>query len=1807
MYVTDSSDLLKWTAATQQVSTLVSGFNGLYGVAVDATDNLYLADSLYAPVKKVTFAFVGPASTVESAAAGSDSLLPVIPTTTPQSELVATSDQTWLTLGTLNAGVQPFSFTANTGPLPRTAHITVLGQSLTVTQKSPTPVPATIEKIAGDKQGFVPNSSVGTLFQVQVFDQNGDILPVAGVSFTPVAGSTGASGIFNASPPQPIVTDASGFATAPLFTANANSGTFTVSATAGNASNTFNVLIAPATYLLGNSGTIVGPAAGMDTFALYVSPSNAPRWTSAAVDNWLHLATPYSSGIGSSTLQFTYDANPSTVTRTGTLTIQGQAYTVTQAGSNYVGTTAVTTLAQLQNAFLSGVTVDHFGNVWFTDAKHDSLKRWSAASQQIDLLETTPGFPRNLAVDSANNIYCCGSSYLTMYSSSGLRLNTISTVNTESVAADSMGDVYFLDNTFGDLFEWTAGTQQTATLVTGPMYSEGIALDPGGNVYIADTQNNAVLKWDSISQTLSNLFSTGTSSPAVAADGFGNIYFSVYGSVQKWNAATQQTTVAIGLGAAPNALTFDELHNLYVSNGDTNSVQKITHAFVGPVIVHESAQAGSDALLPVLPTATPLNGIFAPMSDQSWLTIGTVSNGVISFSFTANTGTTSRTANITVLGQNIALTQDGPPNYTWNGGNGTWAVGTGGWDMGNWVDGNNAIIGNGTDTAGTIMVTSTVNPANITFNPPQTGAYTLAVNGAIAAGNPIAISAGAAMRGTGNIGRTIQPSSTGVIWPGSATVGSAVPAGGETLTVAGLDMSGGGTLKIALNASSTSSTQQLAVTGTTCTLGGTLSLGAPAGTSSGNAYTILSSSSNSITGAFAAIKLNGVTVSGSSPVTVQYSANAVTVTLTAGATPVTIDSFSAKAEGLGVALKWHSVSEYLNAGYNVYRRPHPRPVPPEGLVENGGADWTRVNATLIGGLITNADGKTYRLYDWPAPGAYEYRLESVSIHGVRENFRTIAGPIDVDGMGDLSVNVSTIEGVLAGVQNELSGMNARAASATFAPFSTGVARSAVDPTKPVTDVRGSMRASPQEAGAPAVRDLSGGGVASRTLASDGVANVRSTAASSRADLSPALAARWFSSNNAVQARGGMLAAKVQYVQPGVLAIPQASLPAGFDVHRVAVQREGRAMPVLAIENNTLYLYAPGYSDDYTDTDALFLRSTPAATAAGSVTFASGLFSGGKPAMTSTPASVTASYHDVYFDYNTAYRPYTFAPWFSSQYLTDGSDQQFSLSAPFAGSGAASLTVTLWSLTSSAGAANDHALQVLINGQPVGQTQWSGGQKMMELTFQIPAGVLTSGANQIELVTPVLDGVASQVCFVHALTVNYARVLDGSQPVTLTNAGNFAQLFELSNLPSANVWVVDTRFADRAALVPYKAQAQNDGTYRVRFDAAGGGTGQFLVVPYGQENAPTAVRLRTLKPLKATAYLATGPAAFGAGVQPLLMKHAKEGLRGQFVDQEELFDYYNSGRYGPAGIQNAVRSVRPQYLLLVGRTTYDYHNYSGAGVDPLCPAFLVSTTLWSQTTSDSMFGDLGRGYPEVAVGRLPVNNPNELGGAVQHVMGNAGLGTGWRLHAAADRADPAAGDFAAEADAIAQAHPELSWQRNYLGITCQTAPEVTAALTAAANGGADILMYVGHGNAVRLGNEVPRILDNDSVAAWTGYCVFLQSTCTANWMAKDEAGYQSIAIQALTQPQGGISASIASSTYMNSEDATEFMNQLLDNAGTTQRWGNVLLRAQQWAYARGGGLYDDLSRTEQIFGDPAMPIYSKTSKAAPAAATSAGAF
>jgi DNA-binding beta-propeller fold protein YncE len=389
---------------------------------------------------------------------------------------------------------------------------------------------------------------------------------------------------------------------------------------------------------------VAGPAADTNSIMLSVCPANA-HWLATASDSWLHVTTP--SGTGSTNVLFSLDANPGG-TRTGSLTIAGQTLTITQAGAAYVLANPLTTLADSSSGLgdPSGVAVDGAGNVYIADSGNGAVEKWNAANNSV----TT----------------------LTDYSSSGIW-------NPQGVAVDGAGNVYIAD--YGNLAvkKWNAASGTVSTLVPSGPWVTCVAVDGAGNVYFADILYGMVEKWNAASNSVTTLVSSGLSYPTgVAVDGAGNVYIADYGNnaIKEWNAANNSVTTLVSSELnQPTGVAVDGAGNVYIADYGNNAIEELPRAFVNPAPVTEGAAAGSDSLPVVLPDTQNLSGPFAPGSDQSWLIISGVTNGVVSFSFTANTTTAPRTANITLLGQTIPITQSAVPlpptiaNWSFNGSN----------------------------------------------------------------------------------------------------------------------------------------------------------------------------------------------------------------------------------------------------------------------------------------------------------------------------------------------------------------------------------------------------------------------------------------------------------------------------------------------------------------------------------------------------------------------------------------------------------------------------------------------------------------------------------------------------------------------------------------------------------------------------------------------------------------------------------------------------------------------------------------------------------------------------------------------------------------------------------------------------------------------------------------------------------------------------------------------------------------------------------------------------------------------------------
>jgi len=425
---------------------------------------------------------------------------------------------------------------------------------------------------------------------------------------------------------------------------------------------------------IGMTSLTVGSAAASSSVEVGFLPITAVApWTAAANATWLHLGSGSASGTGAAIIQFTIDANLDPAVRTGTITLDsGLTLTVTQTGANYSGPGPVITLVSSGLNSPLGVAVDGSGDVYIADSGNNAIKEWSLSTQQVTTLVSSGlNVPFGVAVDGSGNVYIAdsGNNAIKEWSPSTQQVTTLVSTGLNSpsgVAVDGSGNVYIADSGNNATKEWSPSTQQVTTLVsTGLNSPSGVAVDISGNVYIADTGDFAIKEWSpSSSQQVTTLVSAGLDFPfGAAVDGGGNVYiadtFNL--AIKEWGASTQQVTtlVSAGLGGPFFGVAVDGSGSVYITDFSNNAIREIPRAFVGPASLTEPAPAGSDSLLQVLPATADLAGIFAPSSDQSWLTIGTIADGVINFSFTANTSNSARTARVNLLGQQITVTQSG--------------------------------------------------------------------------------------------------------------------------------------------------------------------------------------------------------------------------------------------------------------------------------------------------------------------------------------------------------------------------------------------------------------------------------------------------------------------------------------------------------------------------------------------------------------------------------------------------------------------------------------------------------------------------------------------------------------------------------------------------------------------------------------------------------------------------------------------------------------------------------------------------------------------------------------------------------------------------------------------------------------------------------------------------------------------------------------------------------------------------------------------------------------------------------------------
>ena len=486
----------------------------------------------------------------------------------------ASSNAGWATLtgatsGTGNGSV-PYSIAANTATSARTATLTVAGKPYTITQAA-----LSCTYAIAPTSGSVPaNGGTGST----------GVTSPAGCAWTGVSNRSwltvtgGASGSGNGTV---------------AFSATANSSTSSRTGTLTIAGQSFSVTqpgIACTYAIAPTSGSV--PAGGGTGSTGVTSPTGC-AWTGVSNNtSWLTV-TGGASGSGSGTVAFSATANSSINPRTGTLTIAGKSFSVTQPGL-----TCTYSIVPTSGSVPAG------GGTGSTGVTSLAGCAWTGVSNNTSWLTVTGGASGTgsgtVAFSAAAN------------SSTSSRTGTLTIAGQSfSVTQPGIACTYAIAPTSGSV---AAGGGTGSTGVTSP----------------------AGCAWTGVSNSTSWLTVTGGAS----GSGNGTVAFSATA-----NSSTSSRTGSLTIAGQSFSVTQPGIACTFTLSAASGSVP---------------AGGGTGSTGVTSPAGCAWTGV---SNSTSWLTVTSGAsgsgNGTVAFSAAANSSINPRTGTLTIAGQSFSVTQPG--------------------------------------------------------------------------------------------------------------------------------------------------------------------------------------------------------------------------------------------------------------------------------------------------------------------------------------------------------------------------------------------------------------------------------------------------------------------------------------------------------------------------------------------------------------------------------------------------------------------------------------------------------------------------------------------------------------------------------------------------------------------------------------------------------------------------------------------------------------------------------------------------------------------------------------------------------------------------------------------------------------------------------------------------------------------------------------------------------------------------------------------------------------------------------------------
>ncbi|MBN1179571.1 MAG: hypothetical protein JXD18_10180 [Anaerolineae bacterium] len=526
------------------------------------------------------------------------------------------------------------------------------------------------------------------------------------------------------------------------------------------------------------------------------------------------------------------------------------------------------------------------------------------------------------------------------------------------------------------------------------------------------------------------------------------------------------------------------------------------------------------------------------------------------------------------------------------------------------------------------------------------------------------------------------------------------------------------------------------------------------------------------------------------------------------------------------------------------------------------------------------------------------------------------------------------------------------------------------------------------------------------------------------------------------------------------------------------------------------------------------------------------------------------------------------------------------------------TLTLWLQGYTSAAPNpDHRVAVAWNDGALGEVTWEG-PAYVTATLDVPATLLQSGNNSLQLTLPGLAGVSVEGVWLDAFALDYPIVGTTSSSIIFSGEPT-PHAYTLTGLPQTTL-IYDVTDIDAPVILPPSWPVT---------DAEGGAHSYLALHPEAVRDVPPLEPVASLTEPPGADYLVLAPQALIASLAPLLDLHTARGLTTFVAPVEAIYDQYGDGRMDPAALRAFVAHTyatwtpQPAYLLLVGDGTWDPLDHLGTGTLTLLPPYLALADPWlGEIASDNGYVtvDGSDALPDLAVGRLTVNDSAELDVVVAKLVtyATAPLPGDWNTRHifVADDPDPAS-NFPAEAEQVTALVP-LTHTTTRIYCTnapddvyaCGNLPDVRTDLLQGWNDGALVLNWIGHSSFQQW--EHGRLFHTDDLPALfplSRYPLVLSISCfTGNFVHPDplQTGMDESLLRLSNAGAVGVYGSSGMGVGSDHSPLHQAFYQIAlgDNPAPPGVAGSVA----KAVVVGGAGAY--LADSYHFFGDPALSLH-----------------